>query len=78
MAYLEITEGHSEPCVTLTYFVIFKILVYSEFWHIQNLEHIQNPGIFKTLAHSEPENIHNPWLFRTLGYSEPEAYSDFC
>ena len=55
MAYLEITEGHSEPCVTLTYFVIFKILVYSEFWHIQNLEHIQNPGIFKTLAHSEPE-----------------------
>ena len=27
---------------------IFRTLVYSEPWHIQNQSHIQNPGIFRT------------------------------
>ena len=51
-------QAYSERCVTLAY---------SELWYIQN------PGIFKTLAHSEPEiysesrAIQNPGIFRTRG-----------
>ena len=42
-------------------------------WHIQNQMHIQNSGIFKTLAHSKPEiyseswSIQNPGMFRIGG-----------
>ena len=45
-------------------------------------QHIQNPGIFKTLAYSEPVayaetwHIHNRGIFKTLGYSESEANSE--
>ena len=52
---------------------IFRTLVYSESWHIENQRHIQNPGISKTLAHSEPDayseswTIQNPGIFRTGG-----------
>ena len=50
---------------------VFRTLVYSESWHIQNQRNIQNPvnisGTFTT------GNI-----FRILGYSEPEAYSEPC
>ena len=57
---------------------IFRTLVYSESWHIQNQRHIQNPGISKTLAHSEQKNIQNPGLFRILEYAELEADSKPC
>ena len=57
---------------------LFRAVVYSEFWHIQNQKHIQNFGISKILAHSEPEKYskswvpENPRIFRTGGiYSEP-------
>ena len=36
---------------------IFRILLYSEPWHIQNLQnqrHIQSPGTFRALPYSEP------------------------
>ena len=40
---------------------IFKTLVYSELWHIQNQKHIQNSGISKTLTHLEPETYSESW-----------------
>ena len=52
---------------------IFRILVYSEFWHTQNQRHIQKPGISKTVAHSELETYSKYWtiqnsvIFRTGG-----------
>ena len=66
-AYSRIIQAYSEPCV------IFRTLVYSESWYIQYQRHIQNPGISKTLAHSEPETYseswanQNPRIFRTGG-----------
>ena len=51
MAYSE-PEAHSEPC-SIQNPVIFKTLVYSEPWHIQNLWQI--PGILRILAYSESE-----------------------
>ena len=51
---------------------IFRTLVYSEPWQIQNQRHIQNLGIFRTLASSKPEGYSEPWyiqnrrIFRTL------------
>ena len=51
--------------------------------HVQP-QHIQNLGIFKTLAYLEPEAYAEPWhtqnrgIFRSLGYSEPEANSEPC
>ena len=70
-------QANSEHCVTLTYSEpsyiqklgkfrtrgIFRTLVYSEPWFIQN------PDIFK--AYSEPWNIQNSEIFRTLVYAEP-------
>ena len=60
---------------------IFKTLVYSEHWYIQNQRYIQNPGIFRTrgilipllhleLAYSELCHIQKPGIFRILVYSE--------
>ena len=52
---------------------IFRTLVYSELWQIQNHRHMQSLSIFRTLASSEPEPywelwyIQNPRIFRTLG-----------
>ena len=57
-AYSRIIQTYSRPCVTLAY---------SESWYIQNQWHIQDPGISKTLAHSELQRS-----------SEPEAYSEPC
>ena len=42
---------------------------YPEPWQIHNHTRIQNLGIFRNLAYSEP------WFLKTLEYSEPEAYS---
>ena len=44
---------------------IFKTMVYLELQDIQNQKHIQNRGIFRTLAYS------NPGIFGILVYSEP-------
>ena len=44
---------------------IFRILAYSEPWHIQNQKHIQNRGIFRILAYS------STGIFRILVYSKP-------
>ena len=52
--------------------------VYSEFWHIQNQRHIQNPGISKTLAYSEPKTYSESWTIQILAFSVPEAYSEPC
>ena len=41
-----VVQAYSEPCVTLSY---------AELWYIQNQTHVQNLGISKTLAHSEPD-----------------------
>ena len=52
---------------------IFRTLVYSEPWQIQNHRHMQSLGIFRTLAYSEPwhlqnqRHIENFGIFRTLG-----------
>ena len=55
--YPKIIQAYLEACLTLTYLklwyiqnpnvlrtrTIFRTLLYSEHWHIQNLRHIQNP-----------------------------------
>ena len=57
---------------TLAY---LELEAYSELWHIQN------PGIFRSLAYSESWHIQKPGIFkirsifRTLAYLELEAYS---
>ena len=43
---------------------IFRTLVYSEPWHIQN------PFLFRRLVYSEPWYIQNHGIFKTLLYSE--------
>ena len=59
---IQLIQAFLEPCVALTYLEpwyiwirgifrtrsIFRTVVHSEHWHIQN------PGVFKTLAYSEP------------------------
>ena len=54
---------------------VFRTLVYPESWHIQNQNHIQNPGIFTILVYPEPWY---PGMFRTLAYSRPGAYPEHC
>ena len=38
---------------------IFRSMVYSKLWHIQNHKHMQNPGIFRKAVCSEPWNTQN-------------------
>ena len=55
-AYSEISrhnQAYSEPYVTLTCSQL--LYIQNPARHIQSQRHIQNPGISKTLAHSEPE-----------------------
>ena len=54
-------QAFSEPCLTLA---LFRTLVYSETWHIQN------PGIFRNLTYSKL------WYIPNRGYSGPEAYPE--
>ena len=74
-------QAYSKPCVTLTclerWYIwnpgtfrirsIFRIVVYSKPWHIQN------PGVFTTLVYLEPWCIQNRGLFRTLS----NIYDDY-
>ena len=39
---------------------IFRTLVYSKPWQIQNQRHMQNSGIFRTEVYSEPWGTQNP------------------
>ena len=65
--YLGIIQVYSEPCVAL----VFRFLVYSESWPMQNRRHIQNLCISKILVHSEKETCSESWaiqipeIFRT-------------
>ena len=69
-------QAHSGIFCTLCNPGIFRTLSYSEFWHIQNQRHIQNPTVSKSLAHSELETYSECWA--AMGYSEPKAYSEAC
>ena len=62
-AYSGIIRAYSEPCVTLAYL---------ELWYFQN------PGISKTLVHSEPQTYSESWAIQNPGIfrSEREAYSE--
>ena len=72
--YLGIIQVYSEPCVAL----VFRFLLYSESWHMQNRRHIQNLCISKILVHSEKEACSESWAIQIPEYSEPEAYSEPC
>ena len=50
-AYPGIIQAYSKPCVTLAYLE----LQYIQNHDIQTQKHIQNPGIFRTLAYSKPK-----------------------
>ena len=66
---------YSEPCI---------ILIYSEFWYIQNRRIFKTRAIFRILVYpklwhiQKQRYIQNLGLFRTLGYSELEAYPEPC
>ena len=72
-AYSDIIRNFSNILQTLCNSSIFRNLIYSESWHIQNQRHTKNSGRFKTLVHTEPEiysesrAIQNPGIFRTGG-----------
>ena len=55
LIYPGIIQAYSGIFRTLCYFNIFKTLVCSEPWHIQNQKHIQNPATSRTLAYSKSE-----------------------
>ena len=66
-------QAYSGIFRTLYYPDIFKTLVYPEPWHLQNQNHIQNPGILTTLLYSELHYIHNAGIFRTVYHIYSEA-----
>ena len=59
-------------------FSIFRTLVYSELWYIQNQGHTQNSGIFKNLAYSEPDAVQNPGIFKTRSIFRTLIYPETC
>ena len=83
-----IIRAYSDIFKTLGNISIFKTLVYSEPWHIQNQGHIQNPAIFRTLAYLKSKTYTEPWyihilgilrdkdMFKTLAFLEQEVYSE--
>ena len=72
-AFSEIIKGYSGTFRSLCNLGIFRTLVYSEPWHIQN------PYIFGNLIYSEyipdPAIFRTRPIFRTLVYSEWQVYS---
>ena len=52
-----IIQAYSVMLKTLYNPGIFRAVVYSELWYIQNQKHIQNPGIFRTPVYSERWHI---------------------
>ena len=71
-AYPGIIQAYPGIFKTLCNPGIFRTVLYSESWYVENQKHIQNPGIFTSLVYSEPR------IFRTLAYSKSEAYSEPC
>ena len=67
--YSRVIHGYSKHSVTLAY----SELWYIQSQHTQNQGHIQNPGISKTLLHSEPEAYSESWAFQN-----PEINSETC
>ena len=65
--YRGIIQAHSGIFRTSRYPDTFKTVVCQEPWHIQNQKHIQNPGVFATLLHSEPRYIQNAGIFKIWG-----------
>ena len=59
-AYSGIIQPSSKSCVTWQNQRHIQNLVYPKLWHIQNQRQIQNPGLFRTLGHSEPEAYSEP------------------
>ena len=59
---------------------IFRSLVYSKLWHIQNHKHMQNPGIFRKEVCSEPEANSEPCQTSTVECCTniANSYSCFC
>ena len=55
---------------------IFRNLLYTESWFIQNPDIFRTRRIFRILVYPEPRHIQSPSIFRTLTYSEPETYSE--
>ena len=72
--YPGIIQAYSGIFRTLCYPDILKIAVCREAWHIQNQRHIQNPGIFTTLIHSEPDYIQNDGMFKIWGIFRTLSY----
>ena len=69
-----IIQAYSAIFRTLCYPNIFKTVVYSEPWHIQNQKHIQNPCIFTALVYSEPRYIQNASIFKIWGIYRTLSY----
>ena len=70
-AYPGIIQAYLGIFRTLCYPDIFKTVVCSKPWDVQEGKYIQNPGIFTTLVHSEPRYIQNASIFKSDAYSEP-------
>ena len=58
-------QAYQKPCI---------ILAYSTLSYIQNLRHIQNPGIFRFLNYPEERHIQRPGIFRVL--NNPYEFGD--
>ena len=65
--YPGIIQAYSGIFRTLCYPDILKTVVCPEPWHIENQKHIQNPGIFTTMVHSEPRYTQNACIFKIWG-----------
>ena len=57
---------------------IFRTLVYSKPWHIQNQKHMQNPGIFRTEVYSEPKVNSEPCQTSTMEHCAKVVNSCSC
>ena len=79
-AYSGIIQAYSEPCITLAFSElwyiqnhgifkarsIFRTLVYPKLRHSQNMRHVQNPGLRRTLGYLEPEAYSEPFQTSTM------------
>ena len=66
-AYAGIIQAYPGIFKTLYNPGIFRTVLYSESWYVENQKHIQNPGIFTSLVYSEPPYIQNASTFKIGG-----------
>ena len=57
---------------------LFRTLVYSELWYIQNTGIFKTRDIFRNLVYSELQDIKKPGISRTLECWKPKSYSEHC